>query len=310
MENEIKTLVLPACGQNSLYVLGALKILREYGYWHHKNIEEIFSTSSGSILGMIVLLNIDFDLISQYFICRPWHNLIPGKKEFLYNLFGSGVLKRDLFDKVFEPLFKMCDIDLDITMIELYNKTKIKFNIFVTNLDEFVSEKISHESHPNIRVLDAIYMSSCIPILFEPIIYKKKYYIDGAIFNGNPKDEISELNKKTTLTFNLKCNSYYEYIQNIEDEYSITPYILLKKLIGGVIIYLKNISKTVITCNEVKLNWIRDETIYDYKSWINFFYNKEDRRIKISLGEEYGLLFMKRKELNEEILCRHEHNVN
>ena len=41
-----------------------------------------------------------------------------------------------------------------------------------------------------------------------------------------------------------------------------------------------------------------------------FFYNKEDRRIKISLGEEYGLLFMKRKELNEEILCRHEHNVN
>ena len=81
-------------------------------------------------------------------------------------------------------------------------------------------------------------------------------------------------------------------------------------MIGGVIIYLKNISKTVITCNEVKLNWIRDETIYDYKSWINFFYNKEDRRIKISLGEEYGLLFMKRKELNEEILCRHEHNVN
>ena len=46
-----------ACGQT--LVLGALKVLREE-YWHI-NIEEIFATSSGTLLGMIVLLNIDFD---------------------------------------------------------------------------------------------------------------------------------------------------------------------------------------------------------------------------------------------------------
>ena len=73
-------MVLPACGQNSLYVLGALKVLREVEYWHHENIEEIFATSSGTLLGMIVLLNIDFELIKQYFVCRPWQNLIPGNE--------------------------------------------------------------------------------------------------------------------------------------------------------------------------------------------------------------------------------------
>ena len=57
--DEITTIVFPACGQNSLYVLGALKSLHEKKYWHNENIKEIFATSSGSILGMIVLLNID-----------------------------------------------------------------------------------------------------------------------------------------------------------------------------------------------------------------------------------------------------------
>ena len=46
-----------------------------------------------------------------------------------------------MFSKVFEPLFKMCDMEIDITMSELYKRTNIKFNIFVTNLDRFVLEK-------------------------------------------------------------------------------------------------------------------------------------------------------------------------
>jgi len=303
----INTLILPACGQNSLYVLGALKVLREAEYWHHENIEEIFATSSGTLLGMFVLLNIDFELIKQYFVCRPWQNLIPGKRDFMYNLFGSGVLKRDMFSKVFEPLFKMCDMEIDITMGELYKRTNIKFNIFVTNLDEFALEKISHESHPNIPVLDAIYMSACIPVLFEPITYKNKYYIDGAIFNGNPQDEVPECNKENTLSFNLRCTSYYEYTNNpncennTEDSSVISPYWIFKKLVGGVISYLKNKTEIITRNNEVKLNWIRNETIYDYKSWINFFYNKEDRLIKINLGEAYGHLFLTRRLLNREI---------
>ncbi len=304
INKEINTLVLPACGQNSLYVLGALKVLRETEYWHHENIEEIYATSSGTLLGMIVLLNIDFELIKQYFVCRPWHQLIPGKRDFMYNLFGSGVLKRNMFSKVFEPLFKMCDMDIDITMIELYKRTKIKFNICATNLDEFSLEKISHESHPNIPVLDAMYMSSCIPVLFEPITYKNNYYIDGAIFNGNPQNEVPECNKEHTLSFNMRCVSYYEYIssgENVEDSSVISPYWILKKLVGGVICYLKNKTEIITRNNEVKLNWIRNETIYDYKSWVNFFYNKEDRLIKINLGEEYGRLFLKRRLMNNEI---------
>ena len=301
----INTLVLPACGQNSLYILGALKVLREREYWHHENIKEIFATSSGSLLGMIVLLNIDFELIKQYFVCRPWQNLIPGKREFMYNLFGAGVLKKNMFSKVFEPLFKMCDMEIDITMGELYKRTNITFNIYVTNLDKFVSEKISHETHPNISVLDAIYMSSCIPVLFEPITYKNNYYIDGAIFNGNPQNEVNECNKEQTLSFNMRCATYYEYthnMNNVEDSSTISPYWILKKLVGGVICYLKNKTEIITRNNEVKLNWIRNETIYDYKSWVNFFYNKEDRRVKVKLGEEYGDLFLRRRLLNKELI--------
>ncbi len=313
IESEIESenitrLVLPACGQNSLYVLGALKALHKNNFWTYENIEEIFATSSGSIIGMIVLLNIDFELITQYFICRPWQNLIPSKKDFVYNIFSSGILKKELLEKVFEPLFKMCDIEMGITMMELYEKIPIKFNIYLTNLDDFVAEKVTHESHPSMPVIDAIYMSCCIPVLLEPIMYKKKYYIDGAIFNGNPKQELTEIQKQHTLTFNFTCSGYYE-CDTIHETKGLSLYVLFKKLIGGVIWNLKNTVKNVITKNDVKLNWIRNETIYDYKSWLNFFYNKEDRQVKITIGEEYGLLFLKRKELNRELL-REKHELS
>tara|TARA_Y100000741_G_scaffold81200_1_gene59511 strand:+ start:2813 stop:3730 length:918 start_codon:yes stop_codon:yes gene_type:complete len=300
----IKTLVLPACGQNGLYVFGALKSLRENEFWHHENIEEIFATSSGTILGMIILLNIDFELIKQYFVCRPWHNLIPSKKEFVYNLFGSGILKKDLLDKLFEPLFKMCEMELDITMLELYKRTQIEFNIYTTNLDDFVAEKMNHISHPNISVLDAIYMSCCIPVLLEPIMYKKKYYIDGAIFHGNPKNEVNETKKENTLSFTFTSSGYYEYTPNSNEQNELTPYLIFKKLISGVVLNFKNIAKSVVIKNDVKLNWIRNETVYDYKSWMNFFYNRDDRLVKIVMGEKYGLLFLTRKQLNKELLNR------
>ena len=120
-------------------------------------------------------------------------------------------------------------------------------------------------------------MSACIPVLFEPITYKNKYYIDGAIFNGNAQDEVPECNKENTLSFNMRCASYYEYTnnpncENNTDESSvITIFWIFKKLVGGVISHLKNKTEIITRNNEVKLNWIRNETIYDYKSWINFF---------------------------------------
>ena len=91
-------------------------------------------------------------------------------------------------------------------------------------------------------------------------------------------------------------------MNNVDDASIISPYWILKKLVGGVICYLKNKTEIITRNNEVKLNWIRNETIYDYKSWVNFFYNKEDRLIKVNLGEEYGCLFLKRRLLNFEVM--------
>ena len=193
-------------------------------------------------------------------------------------------------------------------MLELYNKTNIIFNIYATALEEFTPEKITHETHPNIRVIDAIYMSCSIPVLLEPIMYKNKYYIDGAIFNGNPKTHVDKKEKNKTLAFTFSSCGYYEYTKPIEEQNYITPYILFKKIISGVILTFKNTNKPVSIKNEVKLNWIREETVYDYKSWLNFFYNKEDRRIKISIGEEYGLLFIQRKKVNSELLDKFKNN--
>ena len=66
-------------------------------------------------------------------------------------------------------------------------------------------------------------MTTCIPIIFKPIIYKNNYYVDGGLCGNFPK----EINKsKNYLVLNI-LNSDENNIENFLD------YLLsIKKLIG------------------------------------------------------------------------------
>ena len=72
------------------------------------------------------------------------------------------------------------------------------------NLNKFEPIDLSYKTHPNIRIIDAVYMSSSIPGVFSPICEdidgEKMCYVDGGVLdnfpinkcieNGNDPDEI------------------------------------------------------------------------------------------------------------------------
>jgi predicted acylesterase/phospholipase RssA len=45
---------------------------------------------------------------------------------------------------------------------------------------------ISYKTHPEWRVIDAAYASSCLPIIFTPFSKDGNYYIDGGLFLNYP----------------------------------------------------------------------------------------------------------------------------
>jgi predicted patatin/cPLA2 family phospholipase len=69
-------------------------------------------------------------------------------------------------------------------MKEFYDYSKIDIHLYCTELAGFKFVDISHKTHPEWKVIDAVYASSALPLLFAPHLHEGKYYIDGGIFKN------------------------------------------------------------------------------------------------------------------------------
>ena len=74
----------------------------------------------------------------------------------------------------------------NITFKELYEKTGKILTITVVNITKGIPEYHNVNTQPNLSVILSLRMSSNIPIMFSPILYKDEYYIDGALLDPFP----------------------------------------------------------------------------------------------------------------------------
>ena len=216
MEN-INTLCLSGGGINTISFVGVLECLCS----NKLNIDKItnyYATSAGSII--CFLLNLGYTPLNiGEIICElDFKKLIEevSLENYLENWgldFYMDYLIKLLNDKLNVP-----NPNNNITFIELYNKTNKKLNIIGTNLSKYEQVLYNYEKTPEFSVLDAIRISTCVPMLFKPIKINDEYYVDGALSNNFP---INYCNSETTLgiCINWGCpqpiNSFSSYITNI-----------------------------------------------------------------------------------------------
>jgi len=179
-----------------LTAYGALRETHNLGIWNIENIQSIYGTSIGAILGIILALKYDWTTIDDYLIKRPWHTVL---KYDIHTIFGA-FEKRGIFDitvveELFSPLFRGMDIPMTITMREFYERTNIDIHVISTDINAFEIVDISHKTHPEWRLVDAAYASACLPIFFSPFIKEDKYYIDGGIFLNYPLEHCVQSGK-------------------------------------------------------------------------------------------------------------------
>ena len=46
----------------------------------------------------------------------------------------------------------------------------------------------NYEKTPDVKILDALIMSICVPILFKPVTYENKLFVDGGLLSNYPID--------------------------------------------------------------------------------------------------------------------------
>ena len=177
----IKHIVLSGGGTVFFGEYAILKESNISGFWDFKNIESIYGTSAGAMLGaMLCLLSIpeepnetntvslNWDILDTYLIHRPWQNLFKiDILTIIQSINKDGILDINILKDAYNPVFKSKDIPIDITLKDFFELTKKDFHTFSVEIDSFEVVDISHTTHPDWTVIEAVYASSCLPILFS-----------------------------------------------------------------------------------------------------------------------------------------------
>jgi predicted acylesterase/phospholipase RssA len=185
----IKHLVLSGGGPIMIQLLGAIKHLDDNKFIDLKNIESIYGTSAGAIVGVLLCLKhtYDWETINDYIIKRPWRDVFKIKVEKILETYSKkGIFDLKTIEKCFKPLFDAKDISMDITLEDFYKYSNIELHLFTFEVNEFKVEDISYLTHPKLQLLTAIQMTSCLPILLTPVTIDDKFFIDGGIVCNYP----------------------------------------------------------------------------------------------------------------------------
>jgi predicted acylesterase/phospholipase RssA len=250
--NFLKHLVLAGGGPIGLIAYGILKESHRLGKWNIQNIQSIYGTSIGALLAVFLALKYDWETMDDYFIKRPWNKVFQYD---LYSLFGAfekkGIFDIQIIKEFFRPLFGGLDLSLDITMREFYEWSGIEIHVYTVDMNEFQYVDLSHKTHPDWTVLNAVYASACLPIFFSPLLHENTCFVDGGIFlnyplkpciqSGNCPDDI--LGIRLEYGFDPRSNC-------ISKTSSLLDYILI--LIHKILKYMNN-RKSVL---QIRNEWV------------------------------------------------------
>ena len=291
----IKHLVISGGDISYFSMLGTINELVKNKKITINNLEKVYAISAGSMIGLLLCLKLDYEIIINYFINRPWEKLLKFKPDDFLNLYESlGIVNTELFYGVFIPLLKSCDLNENITMQELFEYSNIQLNVYATKYSDLSLHCFNNVNNPNIKVLDAIFMSCSIPILFKPLKINNDYYIDGGY------------NCTFPMQFCIKENSNKSEILGIYSDASSDPTKIDEN--ENILSFYAKLLLKLILKNREKYQEISDEKLikkiiifsemFSIERFAKTINDKKYRKELINIGEKATKLYLEYNDLS------------
>ena len=210
---EYNHLIIEGGGLLGFCYIGGIKYLLNNN--HLKHVVKYTGTSIGSLICIGLVMNLDIEKMVSFLKQNEFIN----KKDInLYTFIDKFGL--DNGERFRQMLYNLDD-KFSLTLKELYEITNKEVNIKTANLSQMTSTVMNHLTYPNIKIVDAVYMSCCIPILFAPIKYEEEMYVDGGCILSNrsncisDNDECISIKCITSIQSKSKINTLFEYLIKI-----------------------------------------------------------------------------------------------
>jgi predicted acylesterase/phospholipase RssA len=183
----IKHIVISGGGPTGIKALGALQHLEKEEFWNIEDIESIYCTSAGAIIGLLVALKFHWDTINDYIIKRPWHEAYQIGVNQIFEAYNKkGLFDEKVIDIFYKPFFNSRDISMKMTMSEFYEYTKIDFHVFSLEMNRFEIVDVSYKTHPDLEILKAIHMTIALPLVISPCCIGDDCFVDGGMISNYP----------------------------------------------------------------------------------------------------------------------------
>ncbi len=227
------TLIISGGSVKGYAVLGSFKYLFDNDIIKYSELKHIISASVGALMSLPILLKVNINLLSKIML-NTNIKLYDEEKFNIKTIFDDyGMYENNEVEKYVKIFCKYFLNKDNISLIELYNKTKIKFTVKVSNVSKNKIEYINHLNYPNLDLVTLIKMATCVPLFFKPVIYNDNIYCDGANGGGLP----IEYNKSkyylaiylTILKNKDNINNIFTYISKLYNIFSFENDIYMYK---------------------------------------------------------------------------------
>lgn len=209
-----KNLVFEGAGIRGIAYSGALLALNSMGVL--EGIKRVAGSSAGAIYA--TFLAVGYNAAEIYYIVRKLDfltltgsagNIIATGTRFLSDF---SWYKGDAFDGIMGELIEKKTGKADLTFGELHASGGLEIYLVGTNLTKNCSEIYSHETTPEIAIVDAVRISTSIPMLFKAIKRKgaegEQVLVDGGL-SWNYPIEIFDYHRYVEHDENAeKCGFY------------------------------------------------------------------------------------------------------
>jgi predicted acylesterase/phospholipase RssA len=204
----MKYLVIGPASMGIFALIGALKSREK----ELNDTLEISGCSAGSILTLFLALGMNIDKILDTCLNVDIESLVTLSISSFISNYGFVNIQT-----VREKLVEICECDP--TFEEIEKKRHISSFCLNTSRTEYFSK----DTHPKMRVIDAVCMSMAIPLIFESVEYNGYNYVDGFIAENYPllpfldkKDyEITCLKINMDRIFKDEINNLKDFLQSI-----------------------------------------------------------------------------------------------
>ena len=163
------------------------------------DVQEISGSSAGAILGLFLAMGMSVDEILATSLDLNIPNFVKIRIGSFFNKFGFVDMA-----PIRKKLVEICGSDPSFSEIEM----KIYISAFCMNTSETVY--FSKDTHPDMKIIDAVCMSMAVPFIFACGKYNGETYVDGGMKEEYPLTPFFDKKPHEITCIKIKMNRMYQ----------------------------------------------------------------------------------------------------